>query len=335
MPLVSSVVLPHGAMVFDGADGCSAAAAQRLSNISDTMREDFRALYRGSYAAAELAKASKPDVILLNTPHGVCLSNTHCVYLNKKAKGNAEWNDQWTEYDVSVDLDSDLSRSFLDHLQRDGIAAEGMNAFAACEAPLRWGEVIPLWFFRDLTAAGVKVVIYSNPLSRSKPSPGFEEITRVGSSVSRFLSSLKERVLYLVSGDLAHSHTTDCTVQLYLPDPRWNMPKSDTALPFDICIENWLRCAPYSPQVITGPIKMTEEHSNTLNEGSIGDAGLWLSRANDMKTTALACGIYGFCILHGMLRDDVGTRQASYTAHCFCRLAPTYYGMAAAVFIEQ
>ena len=80
---------------------------------------------------------------------------------------------------------------------------------------LRWGEVIPLWFFRDLTAAGVKVVIFSNPLSRSKSSPGFKEITSVGSSVSRFMNSLKERVLYVVSGDLAHSHTTDCTTPLY------------------------------------------------------------------------------------------------------------------------
>lgn len=336
MPVVSSVVLPHGAMVFDGANGCSVAAAQRLNNMSDTMREDCQALYRGTCAAAELAKACKPDVIFLNTPHGVCLSNTHCVYLNKKAKGNAEWNGQWAEYDVSVDLDPDLARAFLDHLQKDGVAAEGMVAFASCEAPLRWGEVIPLWFFRDLTAAGVKVVIFSNPLSRSKSSPGFKEITSVGSSVSRFMNSLKERVLYVVSGDLAHSHTTDCTTPLYLPDPRWNMPISDTALPFDICVENWLKCAPYSSQDIIGPIKMMEEHSITLNEGTIDNAELWLSRANDMKTTALSCGVYGFCILHGMLSADVRRSQhASYTAHCFCRLAPTYYGMAAAAYIKQ
>ena len=72
------------------------------------------------------------------------------------------------------------------------------------------------------------------------------------------MNSLKERVLYVVSGDLAHSHTTDCTTPLYLPDPRWNMPISDTALPFDICVENWLKCAPYSSQDIIGPIKMTK-----------------------------------------------------------------------------
>ena len=81
MPLVSSVVLPHGAMVSDGSDGCTAAAAERLNSISETMKEDCQVLFESARAAAELAKATKPDVIFLNTPHGVCLSDTLCVYL--------------------------------------------------------------------------------------------------------------------------------------------------------------------------------------------------------------------------------------------------------------
>ena len=278
MPLVGSVVrgvvLPHGPTMFDGSDGCTAAAAERLNSISETMKEDCQVLFESARAAAELAKATKPDVIFLNTPHGVCLSDTLCVYLNKKAKGNAEWNGQWTEYDVNIDLDSDLARAFLEHLQKDDVAAEGMIAFAACEAPLRWGEVIPLWFFRDLTAAGIKVVIFSNPLSRSKTYPGFKEITSVGHSVAKFFSERKERVLYLVSGDLAHSHVTDCTLPLYLPDPRWNLAKSETALPFDVCIENWLKCAPYSSEDVLGSVKMKEQFVATMDSVAVDSAGL-------------------------------------------------------------
>ena len=63
---------------------------------------------------------------------------------------------------IHVDLDSDLEKPFLKHLQKYGVSAEGVVAFTACEAQLHWGEVIPLWFFRDLSA-GIKGVIFSNP----------------------------------------------------------------------------------------------------------------------------------------------------------------------------
>ena len=194
-----------------------------------------------------VAKATgKPEIIFLNTPHGICLSNYFCVYLNSRAKGNAEWNDQWIEYNVDISLDDKLATTFVEHLQKDGIPAEGMRAFTACEAPLRWGEVIPLWFFRDLTAdeRGVKVVIFSNPLRKAKEDEPLSEVTKVGRSIEKFLSGLEQRVLYVVSGDLAHSHKTDCTLPLYLPDPRWNMPTSDRALTFDVYIEHWIKCSP-------------------------------------------------------------------------------------------
>ena len=332
MPLVSCVVLPHGAMVLDGGGGYTAAASERLSKLPQILKEDCSVLFKASCEAAAMAKATKPDVIFLNTPHGICLSSSCCVYVNKKAKGNAEWNNQWKEYDVHVDLDSDLAKAFLEHLQTDGVSAEGMVAFTACEAPLRWGEVIPLWFFRDLTAAGMKVVIYSNPLSRKLSS--FTETTRVGHSVGKFLSGLKERVLYVASGDLAHTHITDCTLPLYLPDPRWNMPKSETAIPFDVCIENWLKCAPFSSEDITGPLKTTEKCSTTLNDDTIADAERWLSRATNLKQSALSCGIYGFGVLHGMLSVEV-EKQASFEARLLCRLAPTYFGMAVAAYIKK
>ena len=336
MPLVSSLFLPHGPIVFDGADCSSTTANQRLSVMPETIREDCQTLYRGACAAVELAKASKPDVIFLNTPHGVCLSSRHCVYLNKKARGNAEWEGQWTEYEACVEVDLELSRAFLEHLHKEGVAAEGMQVQTSSnlEASLCWSEVLPLWFLSDLTSAGVKVVIFSNPLSRHKPSPGFKEIASVGSSVGRFLNSLKERVLYIASGDLSHTHTTDCSVPLYCPDPKWNLPVSEKALPHDICVENWLKCAPYTQDII-GSIKLTEVHSTTLDEETIEDAELWLSRANDMKMSSLSCGIYGLCLLHGMLSDDVRTQHTSYTAHCCCRLAPSYFGMAVAAYIKK
>ena len=297
---------------------------------SESLKEDCRALYKSTSEAAEMAKATKPEVLFLNTPHGMCLTNSHCVYMNSKAKGNTEWNGQWTEYDVSVDLDSEMARSFLDHLQKDGVAAEGVNAFSACEAPLCWGEVIPVWFFKDLTAAGVKVVIFSNPLKRKDPIL-LSEVARVGQSIATFLSGLEQRVLYVVSSDLAHSHKTDCTLPLYLPDPRRNMPTSDTALPFDACIDNWIMCTPYSLESKNTPLKVKEKQSCVWECVS---AQKWLTEALELKNTALSCGIYGFGILHGMLAAEI-EGKAIFRAYLLCRVAPTYYGMVVAAFLNN
>ena len=338
MPIVSSLILPHGAMVFDGGEGCTSSAADRIKALPVTLKEDCQVLFQACFEAADMVKATNPEVIFLNTPHGICMSNYHCVYLNSRAKGNAEWNDQWTEYNVDVNLDSDIARAFLEHLQNDGIPAEGMRAFSACEAPLRWGEVIPLWFFRDLTAGddGVKVVIFSNPLRMAREEQPLSEIAKVGRSVERFLSGLEKRVLYLVSGDLAHSHKTDCPLPLYLPDPRWNMPTSDTALTFDLAIEHWIKCTPGPLESVSteSPEKTKEKHLSTWDEVSCKAAEQWLAKATGIKKSALPCGIYGFGILHGIMSAQV-EKRAIYDAHLLCRLAPTYYGMVVAMFNKK
>jgi aromatic ring-opening dioxygenase LigB subunit len=320
-------------MVFDGGEGYTVAAAKRLQELPEDLKGDCQILYKTTSEAAQMAKATNPDVIFLNTPHGICLMNSLCVYLNSKAKGNALWNEQWMEYDVEVDMDKELAMAFLEHLQNDGVLAEGMSTFAVCEAPLRWAEVIPLWFFRDMTATGVKVVIFSNPTRRSQPLT-LAEVAKQGQSIARFLNNLDQRVLYIVSGDLAHAHKTDCTLPLYLPDPRWNMPVSVKAIAFDLCFENWVRCTEYSEEDPTEPAKTTEKHS-TVWDGTPGSsAEQWLSKAMNLKEVVVSCGIDGFGLLHGILSSEL-ERKATYDAHLLSRLAPTYYGMAAAAFVKK
>ena len=101
----------------------------------------------------------KPDVIL--HMEYACLIAVVCT--NKKPKVMQNGTIGGKSTNIHVDLDSDLEKPFLEHLQKDGVSAEGVVAFTACEAQFHCGEVIPLWFFRDLTSAGIKGVIFSNP----------------------------------------------------------------------------------------------------------------------------------------------------------------------------
>ena len=79
-------------------------------------------------------------------------------------------------------------------------------------------------------------------------------------------------------------------------------------------------------------LKVWKDHqktrkSNTLDNVTIGGAGLWLCQAASLKETALPCGMCGFGIVHGMLSVEV-EEQACFSVHLLCRLAPTNYGMA-------
>ena len=333
MPIVCSLVLPHGAMVFDGGDGCSVAAADRKQALPESLKEDVQTLYRATREAAEMAKCTKPEVIFLNTPHGVRLSDHFAVYLNSRAKGNAEWNSQWTEYEVDVTLDVDTAKAFIEHLQGDSIPAVGIAPFdLELEAPLRWGEVVPLWFFSDITKAGVKVVIFSWPLNGQSPS----ETSKVGASIAKFLHQLPKRVLFVTSGELSHNHETDCELPIYLPDPRWELPTSPAALPFDLCLEHWVLCTPITSEDEKKPVKPAKENSATWDKSTYEFAQQWLERARKLQDTCdlYSCGFHGIGVVNAILVAEVEA-GASYDAHVLHRVAPTYYGMMASAFIKN
>ena len=325
-------------MTFDGNPNGGSPTTERVKVISESQRRDCNALFAACSKAAELARATSPDVIVLNTPHGMCLSRAVGVYLNARAKGNAEWNGQWTEFEVDIALDTDLSKKLLDHLLSDSVAAEGITAFTVCEMPLRWGEVIPLYFLQDFTKAGVKVVITSNP--RGKMIEGLEALSKtshLGRSMAKFLGGLDQRILYVVSCDLAHIHETDCQLPLYLPDPRWNMPPASvTALSFDLAVENWVKGVTSSAEHVKGPLKSLEEKQVKWDGAVAKEAAQWLTKAIGMKAPArTSCGIYGVAVLHHMLVAEMEKPGTSFTSHFLCRLAPTYYGMMVATFVKE
>src|SRR5689334_11412012 len=90
------------------------------------------------------------------------LINLLGIYMNSNCSGDANWNDEWKEFKVEAPLDNATSRALMEHLLGDGIKAEGITSFGGFPTPIRWGEVVPLWFIRkDLK--NTKVVIITTP----------------------------------------------------------------------------------------------------------------------------------------------------------------------------
>ena len=62
----------------------------------------FSQLYQGILSAAEEIARLDPDLVLLHTPHGLCLSDSMTIYGNVSASGSAEWNGHWADFQVCI-----------------------------------------------------------------------------------------------------------------------------------------------------------------------------------------------------------------------------------------
>ena len=339
MVIVGSVIYPHGTMIFDGNPNVTdnTPTAERIKAMSDTQKHDCSVLFTSCSKAAEIAKQTSPDVIFFNTTHGICLRDAVGVYLNSTAKGNEEWKRRWNEFEVDIKLDADLASKLVQHLQSNGIAAEGITAIKGTfDMPLHWGEVIPMWFLQDLMSVGrkeVKVVIFTNPVNKVKGPTPLPSASNIGRSIATFLRGLDQRVLYVTSGDLAHNHKTDCQNELYLPDPQWTFATSPVALHFDVSVENWIKGVPFSLEEKMEPMS-TNECTVQWDAAVTKDAEQWLSKATSLQNSVYSCGIFGFGVLYGLLLGEIeqGTR---FKSHFLCRLAPTYYGMMVAAIVSD
>ena len=41
-----------------------------------------------------------------------------------------------------------MAAKLVEHLRSSGLPCEGINCFTMTEAPLRWGEAIPIWYLQ-------------------------------------------------------------------------------------------------------------------------------------------------------------------------------------------
>ncbi|XP_078609570.1 uncharacterized protein LOC144880947 [Branchiostoma floridae x Branchiostoma japonicum] len=329
MVLVGSVVLPHGTMIFDGDPNSSnEACRQRNGALDDGMKTSCSNLYKACITAGEEVSRMSPDLVILHTPHGISLSKSVGVFVNPTAKGTAEWNNCWDDIKLELPMDKALANQLLTHLGDSGIDAQGICCFTNYDAPLRWGEVVPLWFIQKNLRNPAKYLIISQSLLRGEEA--VKQRVSVGRALSGFIDSLSDtRVVVAISGDLAHTHPHSCDNPLYQPNPRWNMAvEPDYASMFGRCSEGWAKSAPADLLTSAAEVEASEETWDPVV------AEQWLKRASELHPKALSCGIGGFWVLHAMLYSQV-ERGVSFTHKFLAREAPTYYGMMVTLFLKR
>ncbi|CAH1796075.1 unnamed protein product [Owenia fusiformis] len=223
-----------------------------------------------------------PDLIFISTPHGVSDLNNFVFYLNTNAEGRADTDNCDCPpccYNVSVKINTNLSMGLAEslgrHMRVSGLTANGSPGTATSPFPLRWGEVIPLHFMGDLKNA--EVVIFSMPSRRySQSVEMIPELLALGGELFKELEGLPERVVVVISGDLAHTHDRDGPYGY-----------SDAAEPFDQACGRWI----------------TAKNRKEITKV-----------AASYVTKALSCGYTGFVMLQGMI-DGVGVNSWDFHLH--------------------
>lgn len=251
MVLIGSFFVPHGSLILD------------LSKvgISDSTKQIHLEMVKISQKIREL----NPELCFLITPHGISLSNDYGLYANQTAEGTAEWENEYHNYKVEINLDQDETRTLFKFLTNLSIPVSTITCFSAgVHTPLRWGEAVPLWFLKEID---MKYIIMSLPTRRyDQAKEMIPELMNLGSSLVEYFNKSDKKIIALISGDLAHTHSQDGPYKF-----------SEKAEEFDQIIEQW---------VITGA------------------KNLLLSGAKNILDEALCCGFPGLIILQGLLEKS-------------------------------
>ncbi len=228
MVLVNVTILPHGAMLLD----------LTIPDLPDGVSD----LNNACVLAGRDLVISKPDTIILFTPHGLSIQTKPSIYLNKSASGTAGWNGNWNSISSCVECDSPIAKELLTYLNTfpDSEAA-GITSFSTdCAAPLAWGEVVPLQFCSSLPENETKVVVIGWPQKRFKPLEYAKTACAIGKRIQEFATLYPQRIALLFSCDLSHVHGARPDLgQMFRGDPSLGVNKP-LAVQFDAQIVSWL-----------------------------------------------------------------------------------------------
>ncbi|XP_078618269.1 uncharacterized protein LOC144885921 isoform X2 [Branchiostoma floridae x Branchiostoma japonicum] len=288
--VVGAFVLPHGGIALDPA---------RFNTTNQTALEQAWQIHNAARKVGHQINRLSPDLLFLSTPHGVADLTNFLFYLNPEAYGSADTDNCVCPpccYNVSVDINSEMSETLVEKLKREGVMISGLSAFgppggADEPFPLRWAEVIPLHFIPHLNTTSV--VVLSHPSRRYNHSVAMlPELLRLGKSLYKELEASKERVVVIVSADLAHTHSADGPYGF-----------SPAAQPFDQACGEW---------------------ASTLHPTPL------LVNATSLVDDALSCGYTGLVMLHAILSTSSTWRPTLLVNH-----HPSYYGMMVASFLPE
>ena len=189
--LIFAAIVPHGGDVVSQL----ADDPQEMATTRAAMREV------GSRFAA-----TRPETVVVLTPHGLMPGNGVSVGMTKYAAGQLDKPDG-RRIKASFVVDTDFAAQIIAAGEPNDLPfyrLRGDTSGTDAVLPLDWGALIPLWFTAHPMIPRPQIVVLA-------PSPSLprETLVRVGVAIARAADDSGKRVAILASGDLGHAHTVD------------------------------------------------------------------------------------------------------------------------------
>jgi len=213
MTIKGAFILPHGSLILD-------PSIEDVGKTAET-------LHQGMKEVASIIKNLKPDLCLLITPHGLSHSTDFSLYNNHLASGSAEWEGKYSDFSIEVNIDNKFTRLFMNFLQERNNPVGSITAFTqAVPTPLRWGEVVPLWFLKAIPCSYQIMSIPTKRYTRVKEM--IPELQKIGRDIQEYIKNIEKNVIIIISADLAHTHMLNGPYRVH----------EDAGI-FDSLIEKW------------------------------------------------------------------------------------------------
>ena len=303
MPIKAVYVVPHGCMLLKPDDFPDYKS--KITAINDSF-----------YMISDEIYKLNPDLIVLTTPHGISLLNSFGVYCGYEGFGTAEWQGNFTEFSVNLEFDRKESLNFIEFIKQKNktMPIEGIVSFIeSMPIPLRWSEVVPPLFLLDRWKKNAidkteyseprkpfpKFMVISVPRSRLDLSGNLlEKSVEFGQLMGEYFGKSEKNVVFLQSGDLAHTH--GISIGKFKKDP-----------------------PPYPIQILA--FENFDKIIGKWAEDPIKEEGLLLKLA-DVLQTYLSCGYVPLVVMQGILKI-LDKEKKAIESEVLCNISPTYFGM--------
>jgi len=191
MTLLYACIAPHGSETI-------------RAITSKQKQQSFRVTEQGLRILASHIIRSRPDTIVIATPHSLRLWRQICVVTSQYSSGELRGENR-RSVRLVVKCDVEFSCQLLTKASKRGLPVVGANYGSSegkmSDLPMDWGTFVPLWFILKKGHRHPRVSIVTP--SREIP---LTQIVKFGRIIAEIMEHSSKRFVFIASADQAHAH---------------------------------------------------------------------------------------------------------------------------------
>ena len=192
MTLVYACIAPHGSEIIN-------------SIRPKTLHRRFQETEQGLRILAHNIIRSRPDTIVIATPHNLRLWKQICVVTSHNSSGELTSENQ-KSISLKVKCDIEFSHKLLTKASKRRLPVVGANYGSAdgetSDMPMDWGSLIPLWFILSKKCGKPRISI----VTPSREIPLLQNV-KFGRTIADVAENdQSKKYAFIASADQAHAH---------------------------------------------------------------------------------------------------------------------------------